>query len=136
MEAAGGQVHELMRDIRAVAWLPLDAALARLTREHERAFLAEIGPRVLAAAAQDRRTAERRPPLVPDLPGPVPGPDASSSSGSGLAPSGGATVTAAEYLTADSVAVETPQGAIAGETMSRSRKPWLSRVWRWLSRGG
>ena len=44
MEARGGQVHELMNDVREVDWLPLDAAVERLSRGYERAFLANVGP--------------------------------------------------------------------------------------------
>ncbi|MBB4360923.1 8-oxo-dGTP diphosphatase [Bradyrhizobium sp. CIR18] len=50
MEADGGPVRKLMNDIKAVDWLPLDDALARLSRECERAFLTQIGPIALAAA--------------------------------------------------------------------------------------
>ena len=42
MEASGEQARELMDDVRAVDWLPLDAALERLSRGSERVFL-EIG---------------------------------------------------------------------------------------------
>jgi 8-oxo-dGTP diphosphatase len=52
MEACGGQTHELMNDIRAVDWLPLDAALARLSRSSERAFLANVGPQALQSLAR------------------------------------------------------------------------------------
>jgi 8-oxo-dGTP diphosphatase len=51
METSGEQTHELMHDVRAVAWLPLDAAVERLSRGYERAFLANVGPRALEAAA-------------------------------------------------------------------------------------
>ena len=51
MEARGGQTHALMRDVRAVEWLPLDGAVDRLSRGYERAFLANVGPLALAAAA-------------------------------------------------------------------------------------
>jgi 8-oxo-dGTP diphosphatase len=51
MEARGGQVHELMSDVREVDWLPLDAAVERLSRAYERAFLENVGPQALAAAA-------------------------------------------------------------------------------------
>jgi 8-oxo-dGTP diphosphatase len=44
MEAGGEQTHELMSDIRAVDWLPLNAALERLSRGSERAFLETVGP--------------------------------------------------------------------------------------------
>jgi len=44
MEASGGQARELMSDVRAVDWLPLSAALERLSRGSERAFLEAVGP--------------------------------------------------------------------------------------------
>ncbi|QOZ80685.1 NUDIX hydrolase [Bradyrhizobium sp. CCBAU 53351] len=50
MEAEGGPVRKLMNDIKAVDWLALDDAIARLSREYERAFLTQIGPIALAAA--------------------------------------------------------------------------------------
>jgi 8-oxo-dGTP diphosphatase len=50
MEANGGQVHALMRDVKAVDWLPLDQAVERLSRGYERAFLANVGPLALEAA--------------------------------------------------------------------------------------
>ena len=49
MEADAEPSRPLMKDISAVQWLPLDVALKRLTRSHERAFLAEVGPLALAA---------------------------------------------------------------------------------------
>ncbi|ABD05769.1 NUDIX hydrolase [Rhodopseudomonas palustris HaA2] len=52
MEAAPVQTHPLMKDIRAVDWLPLHQAVERLTRIHERAFLAHVGPLVLDTAAR------------------------------------------------------------------------------------
>jgi 8-oxo-dGTP diphosphatase len=51
MEAAGEQVHELMDDVKAVAWLTLDEAVERLSRGHERAFLTNVGPLALETAA-------------------------------------------------------------------------------------
>lgn len=53
MEAGGEQVRELMNDIRAVDWLSLNAAVERLSRAHERAFLEAVGP--LAINAHTRR---------------------------------------------------------------------------------
>src|SRR5277367_251325 len=55
MEARGGQVHELMSDVREVDWLPLDAAVERLSRGYERAFLENVGPHALQAAAEQAR---------------------------------------------------------------------------------
>jgi len=66
MEVVGEQVHELMNDVKAVDWLPLAAAVERLSRGYERAFLANVGPLALEAAALARRpkpkqaAAERR----------------------------------------------------------------------------
>lgn len=51
MEARGDAVHELMRDVKAVDWLPLVDAVDRLSRGYERAFLENVGPIALAAAA-------------------------------------------------------------------------------------
>jgi 8-oxo-dGTP diphosphatase len=50
MEATGGPVHKLMRDVKAVDWLPLADAVERLSHGHERAFLENVGPIALAAA--------------------------------------------------------------------------------------
>jgi len=50
MEAGGGPVRELMRDVKAVDWLPLDRAVKRLSRGHERTFLENVGPLALQAA--------------------------------------------------------------------------------------
>ena len=61
MEARGDAVHELMRDVRAVDWLPLVDAVDRLSRGYERAFLENVGPIALAAAARGRK-ARARPP--------------------------------------------------------------------------
>ena len=63
METSGGQVHELMDDIKAVDWLPLDAAVARLSRNYERAFLENVGPLALEAAAP-RPSRARKPPVA------------------------------------------------------------------------
>ena len=78
MEARGGAVHELMRDVRAVDWLPLDAAVDRLSRDHERAFLENVGPIALSAAAhaatarkaRTKQPAEKRRPRRPDVTAP------------------------------------------------------------------
>lgn len=54
MEANGDQAYELMDDVKAVDWLPLEAAIERLSRGYERAFLANVGPLALASAALAR----------------------------------------------------------------------------------
>ena len=61
MEASGEKTRELMSDIREVDWLPLNAALERLSRGYERAFLEIVGP--LAANGLLRRL-KAKPPLL------------------------------------------------------------------------
>jgi 8-oxo-dGTP diphosphatase len=51
-----------MNDVRAVDWLPLEAAVERLSRDHEQAFLANVGPLALEAAALAKRSRERKAP--------------------------------------------------------------------------
>lgn len=50
-----GPVRKLMRDIKAMRWLPLDEAIEMLTHPREQAFLAQVGPEVLQASAQSAR---------------------------------------------------------------------------------
>jgi 8-oxo-dGTP diphosphatase len=78
MEAQRAQTHELMNDVRAVAWLPLDQALERLSRSHEQAFLAQVGPLALEAAATRAAPPPRRPAAkrAAPVPRPVPTPAA------------------------------------------------------------
>jgi 8-oxo-dGTP diphosphatase len=67
MEAEGGPVRKLMNDIKAVDWLPLEDAIARLSREYERTFLVQIGPIALGAAGlASSPAAEPTPPLPAD----------------------------------------------------------------------
>jgi 8-oxo-dGTP diphosphatase len=64
MEADAEPSRKLMKDIAAVEWLPMDSALVRLTRQHEQAFLAQVGPQ--AIAPDDAQQPLPRPPLVPE----------------------------------------------------------------------
>jgi 8-oxo-dGTP diphosphatase len=57
MRALGGPTRKLMRDVKAVQWLPLERAVATLTHAHEQAFLANVGPIALEAAARSARDA-------------------------------------------------------------------------------
>jgi 8-oxo-dGTP diphosphatase len=63
MEANGEPTRALMSDIRAVDWLPLNAAVARLSRDHERIFLEAVGPLAISAHARRLRakTAAKEP---------------------------------------------------------------------------
>jgi 8-oxo-dGTP diphosphatase len=67
METGREPSHQLMDDVRAVDWLPLEAAVERLSRAYERAFLANVGPLALEAAARARlqsRPKPRKPPVL------------------------------------------------------------------------
>ena len=64
MEAGGAQVHELMHDVKAVDWLPLGDAIERLSRGYERAFLENVGPLAVQAAAHARATPRSVPEMV------------------------------------------------------------------------
>src|SRR6266436_9185915 len=55
METNGERRYELMGDVKAVEWLPLDAAVERLSRAYERLFLANVGPLALAAVPRLRQ---------------------------------------------------------------------------------
>jgi 8-oxo-dGTP diphosphatase len=63
METSGGPTRDLTNDVRAVDWLPLEAAVERLSREHERSFLANVGPLALQSAALAKRSRETRRPM-------------------------------------------------------------------------
>jgi 8-oxo-dGTP diphosphatase len=96
MEAEDEPSHELMDDVKAVDWLPLEAAVERLSRSYERVFLANVGPLALEAAAlvkfarrpkakqpvpakrPGRRAAVVQPPLAKPMPAP-PQPDVTSA---------------------------------------------------------
>jgi 8-oxo-dGTP diphosphatase len=49
MEASGRPVAKLMKDVSAVRWLPLSRAVGKLTHEHEKEFLAKVGPHALVS---------------------------------------------------------------------------------------
>jgi 8-oxo-dGTP diphosphatase len=60
MEAGGEQVRALTHDVRAVEWLPLDAAVARLSRGYERVFLENVGPIAIGAMARQLKEKTKR----------------------------------------------------------------------------
>jgi 8-oxo-dGTP diphosphatase len=63
MEASGEPARALMSDVTAVDWLPLNAALGRLSRGYERVFLENVGP--LAVNAMSRRLKANAPAAKP-----------------------------------------------------------------------
>jgi 8-oxo-dGTP diphosphatase len=69
MQARDGRPRKLMRDIKAVKWLPLEAAIDRLDHPLEQLFLRNVGHRAIAAVS------------TPDSAGPVGEALASDSAG-------------------------------------------------------
>jgi 8-oxo-dGTP diphosphatase len=55
MEAAARPSHHVSKDITAVKWLPLGAAIRRLSYPLEKVFLTDVGRHVLAGGKQSRR---------------------------------------------------------------------------------
>lgn len=67
MHPDGGPERELMGDIKQVAWLPLEKAIRKLARPHERAFLASAGPAAIRshrATTAIRVVQQETPPLA------------------------------------------------------------------------
>jgi 8-oxo-dGTP diphosphatase len=54
MEVQDTPPRPLMKDVTAVEWLPLDTAISRLSRAHEKAFLSSVGPLALKSAEAAR----------------------------------------------------------------------------------
>src|SRR5579859_1385719 len=55
MQTIGAPVRDLMRDVKAVAWLPLDDAVAQLTHAREQLFLEQVGPVAIKSAERSAR---------------------------------------------------------------------------------
>lgn len=112
MEAEPRQTLPLMKDIRAVDWLPLDEALQRLSRSYEQAFLTEVGPIVLQSAGHfvSATPAAPLPPRCPTSP----------------LPTGDEIIT--DLAEAPSLALEQPSDAIEPEPPLSM----LQRLRRWL----
>jgi 8-oxo-dGTP diphosphatase len=69
MEAVGGPPGKPMDDIKAVEWLPLPAAIDRLSLSREHAFLRSIGHKALKRLRKKQRTKPRaEKPLVELMP--------------------------------------------------------------------
>jgi 8-oxo-dGTP diphosphatase len=61
MQVIDDSPGKLMRDIKAVEWLPLRAAIDRLSLPHEQSFLRNVGPHALRGAVEKARA---KPPRV------------------------------------------------------------------------
>jgi 8-oxo-dGTP diphosphatase len=122
METSGEQVYELMDDVKAVEWLPLEAAVERLSRAYERAFLANVGPFALEAAAP--ATAQDERPLV-----------ASGLAGTAARPA--ASATTAQFIEARAAApAANPESRNSDRPTTRRnrRRNLVQRMRDWLRR--
>jgi 8-oxo-dGTP diphosphatase len=147
MEAGGEQIYQLMHDAKAVEWLPLDAAVERLTRAYERVFLANVGPLALEAAALATRQpkATQPPPAIPvsappqaDLPSAPTAEHERPFVASDVVEAGmsaGATEfgTAPQFVEADAVAAQPEPNHTAAAARSR-RRNLMQKVRDWLRR--
>jgi 8-oxo-dGTP diphosphatase len=61
MQASGRPVAKLMRDVRAVRWLPLSQATAKLTHEREKLFLQKVGRRAMRETVSRSGKTKARP---------------------------------------------------------------------------
>ncbi len=74
MQAIGGPIRELMDDVKAMQWLPLEDAIAQLTHVREQVFLEHVGPIALKSAERSGRRIiageriTRKSPVEPILP--------------------------------------------------------------------
>jgi 8-oxo-dGTP diphosphatase len=120
MEAGGDQIHELMHDVKAVDWLSLGDAVERLSRSSERAFLENVGPIAVQAAAQARATERLRMkrPAADELAGAAVGPDTPS-----LSP-----------IEPGTVSQETSPGLQSTMMIQSGRLSTVQRVQHWLRR--
>jgi 8-oxo-dGTP diphosphatase len=85
MQAVSKIGRKPARDIKAVQWLPLDAAIARLELPLEQLFLRNVGPRALAPAGTSAlaptpaATTPSAPQAAPDAPAVVAAPESRKS---------------------------------------------------------
>jgi 8-oxo-dGTP diphosphatase len=82
MQAVSKIGRKPARDIKAVQWLPLDAAIARLELPLEQLFLRNVGPRALAAVTEPAPSVappSAAPTVVPDKPAVAAAPEARRS---------------------------------------------------------
>jgi 8-oxo-dGTP diphosphatase len=148
MEANGEQAHDLMDDVKAVDWLPLDAAVERLSRGYERAFLANVGPLALqsTALAQDARQlmAERpapekrraRRPVAPRPPMQISDPPPSGLESPVSAPQQHPSVASEEVAAETSLPVEVGpampfvEASVAASDVAPGKTDTVTRSWR------
>ena len=129
MQASSRPVAKLMRDVRAVRWLTLPQAIAKLTHEREKLFLEQAGRRVARQTSLPKRKAlksevSRRNKATTVRRHPVP-------DGSPQRP----TTIRENKLRADGAAVQLP-AATAVHSLTVGRKPpaLIRKLWTLLRR--
>ncbi|MFZ5690122.1 MAG: NUDIX hydrolase [Pseudomonadota bacterium] len=65
MQASSRPVAKLMRDVRAVRWLPLSQATAQLTHEREKDFLEKVGRQAVRRISSEKRRQPKHRQSVP-----------------------------------------------------------------------
>src|SRR5262247_2280618 len=75
MQALGKTGRKPTDDIKAVQWLPLDAAIEQLELPLEQLFLRNVGPRALGMTAPVTAPSVARPPMAAPAVAPSPAPD-------------------------------------------------------------
>ena len=128
MQALGGPVGDLMRDVKAIEWLALEEAIERLSHARERVFLRQVGSLAIRRAVRpQRKSIVRRPRALP-----VPQPQVPAF------PELVAPVDFAAPLPADRLAhvasppLETRVIERAVASPNRFEKKLLEKTWDWL----
>jgi 8-oxo-dGTP diphosphatase len=67
MEVINSSLGRVMSDIKAVKWLPLSAAVERLSLPHEQSFLREVGPHALGRALEEAPLVQAMPAIAQPL---------------------------------------------------------------------
>jgi 8-oxo-dGTP diphosphatase len=128
MHPNGGPARELMDDVKRVAWLPLEKAIRKLARPHERAFLASAGPAVIKSHRQT--TAVR---MLPSATAPAPAETAEPAISEALAID--EPVATDKLATSEPAANEPAPMAIRSvNVMASGRRNVVKRAWGWLRR--
>jgi 8-oxo-dGTP diphosphatase len=135
MEALGGPAGQLMRDVRAVRWLALEAAINQLTHLREQVFLEQVGPIALQFAESARRALSHGQnsdniivPLAPAGEAVFPGQVERHAFATSLPLAADAPAPAGQ--TAQVEGTEAFETALTGETVSR--KTLVRKTWGWF----
>ena len=117
MEALNTPPHPLMKDIRAVEWLPLKDAVKRLSLPHEKAFLRSVGPlaarRAQKTAAPASAITAAPPPFAEAPPAAPMPPQPAAAAQDSLARAAMRIAMAALYIAAGLAHVIAPSGFVA-----------------------